>query len=195
LSDIPDENSLHDIPTENLLPVLQDELSGEPQNSQFDDVSDSPSSLKRRSSWGPKTKRFRLSPPKKVENEESKNSKQADVQLERSKPATVDKKAICPKLTERRKSVSSDVSHRSRDSETSKDKKCVTTASGAKSVKEIDVISEDEARKRKYQPQVVVEKLDKSIRKSSSDRHSVVSRDSSTDSVRSVDYKKSKKEK
>ena len=199
LSDIPDENSLQEIPTESLLPDLQTELSCEPQNSQLDDLSDSPTSSKRCQSWGPKTKRFRLSHPKKVVNQEPQNNQQPDVQKERYEPTTAaDRKAVFPKLPalfqERRKSVS-DLSHHSKEAETSIDKKRGNTSAApeAKRVKEVDVISEDEARKRKYQPQVVVEKLGKSVRKSSSDRHSIVSRDSSADSVKSVEQKKSKK--
>jgi hypothetical protein len=103
---------------------------------------------KNRSNWGPKRKRIEVSNDSGIAgNGESEQSPSHFSNVSVEKPMEL-VQPICPKLTSlagsRRKSVT--------ERRSSKDVESST--------KEVDKISEDEARKRKYQPQVVVEKID-----------------------------------
>ena len=110
--------------------------------------------MKSRSNWGPKTKRIKLT-----------DAAMADQRLASPLSETpFELSPICPKLTltlpvggaARRKSVT--------ERRCSKDSAEPTAA-------DLKKISEDEARKKKYQPHVVVEKIDPScVRLSKTDQ-------------------------
>jgi hypothetical protein len=177
--------------------------------------------------WGPKTKRVNpVSSATGVESNladagesvisnESDQSNDKDQSKKTAKnhiPTLAERKAFCPKLISshidedgplsklvRRKSSNPEVIpfKCSKDSEPRRSPS-VEKVSKCLSITDSEPISEDEAKKRKYQPQVVVEKIDKnSVRLSRVDGLSAKARfrDSSADSMESSGSKKLKKEK
>ena len=179
-------------------------------------------------SWGPKTKRAKdvISAKGDESNSadaasESANSQQSDLDDDETKtlaknhfPTLAERKAFCPKLLPshidedgplskmvRRKSGNSEVIPEvtfkySKDAETRQS----PSVEKYLSIGDSEPISEDEARKRKYQPQVVVKKIDESSVVQLSRIDGAISgksrgRHSSADSCGSSGSKKLKKEK
>lgn len=116
-----------------------------------------PTKSKSRSNWGPKTKRFKL-----ISNDDDDHSKNfGNGESSRNSSLVLhsdSSKAICPKLTTqvsqfgRRKSATERRPSREGGEVVAKDSDRSTIMSPK--------ISEEEAKKKKFQPQVVVEKID-----------------------------------